>query len=144
MKDFGLKKLYYSIGEVSRLTKIEQYTLRYWESEFSQLNPAKNRAGNRIYTNRDIELVLKIKHLLKDKKYTFEGARKILESELKNTSSDKKNKLNYTPNKETKTHTRTKKIVEQPKVLSKDEKIALLKKDLEEVKNFLLLLRNKF
>ena len=51
MKDFGLKKLYYSISEVSKLTDLEQYILRYWETEFEQLKPSKNRAGNRIYTN---------------------------------------------------------------------------------------------
>ncbi len=79
MKDFGLKKLYYSISEVSKLTGLEQYILRYWETEFEKLKPSKNRAGNRIYTNKDITLILKIKKLLRDEKYTIEGAKKILE-----------------------------------------------------------------
>ncbi len=79
MKDFGLKKLYYSISEVSRLTGLEQYILRYWETEFEQLKPGKNRAGNRIYTNKDIKLILQIKRLLREEKYTIEGAKKILE-----------------------------------------------------------------
>ncbi len=140
MKDFGLKKLYYSIGEVSRLTKIEQYTLRYWESEFKQLNPAKNRAGNRIYTNQDIELVLKIKHLLKDKKYTFEGARKILEAEENNSVKEKKKSVKRIPKV---VETKIKEEPELPKPLTKEEEIELLKKDLEDVKNFLFLLRNK-
>ncbi len=140
MKDFGLKKLYYSIGEVSRLTKIEQYTLRYWESEFKELNPAKNRAGNRIYTNQDIELVLKIKHLLKDKKYTFEGARKILEAEENNAAKEKKKIPKRVPKV---IKDKVKEKPEFPKPLTKDEEIELLKKDLEDVKNFLLLLRNK-
>ncbi len=139
MKDFGLKKLYYSIGEVSRLTKLEQYTLRYWESEFKQLNPAKNRAGNRIYTNQDIELVLKIKHLLKDKKYTFEGARKILESEENDSVKVKRKSTKRIPKIEQEKSAPP----EPPKVLTKDEEIELLKKELVEVKNFLLLLRNK-
>jgi DNA-binding transcriptional MerR regulator len=78
MKDFGLKKLYYSISEVSRLTSLEQYILRYWETEFEQLKPGKNRAGNRIYTNKDIKLILQIKRLLREEKYTIEGAKKIL------------------------------------------------------------------
>ncbi len=139
MKDFGLKKLYYSIGEVSRLTKLEQYTLRYWESEFKQLNPAKNRAGNRIYTNQDIELVLKIKHLLKDKKYTFEGARKILESEENDSVKVKRKSTKRIPKIEQEKSAPP----EPPKALTKDEEIELLKKELVEVKNFLLLLRNK-
>ncbi len=78
MKDFGLKKLYYSISEVSKLTNLEQYILRYWETEFDQLTPSKNRAGNRIYTNKDIKLILDIKTLLREKKYTIEGAKNIL------------------------------------------------------------------
>jgi DNA-binding transcriptional MerR regulator len=82
MKDFGLKKLYYSISEVSRLTGLEQYILRYWETEFEQLRPGKNRAGNRIYTNKDIKLILQIKRLLREEKYTIEGAKKILDDFL--------------------------------------------------------------
>jgi len=78
MKDFGLKKLYYSISEVSKLTDLEQYILRYWESEFDQLKPSKNRAGNRIYTNKDIKTILNIKKLLRDERYTIEGAKKII------------------------------------------------------------------
>ncbi|MEK7818276.1 MAG: MerR family transcriptional regulator [Bacteroidota bacterium] len=78
MKPIGIKKLYYSISEVSRIAELEQYVLRYWESEFGQLNPSKNRAGNRIYTHRDIQLILKIKELLRDKRYTIEGAKNVL------------------------------------------------------------------
>jgi DNA-binding transcriptional MerR regulator len=80
MKNFSMKKLYYSISEVSRITDLEQYVLRYWETEFEQLNPAKNSSGNRIYTNKDIKLILLIKKLLKEEKYTIEGAKKILKS----------------------------------------------------------------
>ncbi|MBI4546935.1 MAG: MerR family transcriptional regulator [Ignavibacteriae bacterium] len=78
MKQLGIKKLYYSISEVSKITGLEQYVLRYWESEFEQLNPAKNRAGNRIYTNRDIKLILYIKKLLREERYTIEGAKQVL------------------------------------------------------------------
>jgi len=80
MKSLGIKKLYYSISEVSKITDLEQYVLRYWESEFDQLKPAKNRAGNRIYTNKDIKLILFIKQLLRDQRYTIEGAKQVLES----------------------------------------------------------------
>ena len=80
MKQAGIKKLYYSISEVSKITGLEQYVLRYWETEFEQLNPAKNRAGNRIYTNRDIKLILEIKRLLRDERYTIEGAKSVLKS----------------------------------------------------------------
>ena len=73
MKSLGIKKLYYSISEVAKITDLEQYVLRYWESEFEHLKPQKNRAGNRIYTNRDIKLILYIKKLLRDERYTIEG-----------------------------------------------------------------------
>jgi DNA-binding transcriptional MerR regulator len=79
MKSLGIKKLYYSISEVSKITDLEQYVLRYWESEFEQLKPAKNRAGNRIYTNKDIKLILFIKQLLRDQRYTIEGAKQVLQ-----------------------------------------------------------------
>ena len=79
-KNFALKKLYYSISEVSKITDLEQYVLRYWETEFELLKPAKNLAGNRIYTNKDIKLILHIKKLLRDEKYTIEGAKKLLKN----------------------------------------------------------------
>ncbi|MGC8595832.1 MAG: MerR family transcriptional regulator [Candidatus Kryptoniota bacterium] len=80
MKDFEFKKLYYSISEVSRITGLEQHVLRYWESQFEALKPSKNRAGNRIYTNKDINLIFEIKHLVRDEGFTIEGARKALSS----------------------------------------------------------------
>ena len=73
-----IKKLYYSISEVSEITELKAYVLRYWETEFSQLNPPKNRAGNRTYRQKDIEVILKIKDLLYKKKYTIDGARNFL------------------------------------------------------------------
>ena len=78
MKNTSIKKLYYSISEVSRITGLEQYVLRYWETEFLELKPAKNRAGNRIYTNKDIKLIMHIKQLLRDEKYTIEGAKQVM------------------------------------------------------------------
>ena len=74
----AIKKLYYSISEVSEITELKAYVLRYWETEFSQLKPPKNRAGNRTYRQKDIEVILKIKDLLYSKKYTIDGARNFL------------------------------------------------------------------
>ena len=68
-------KLYYSIREVSEITSIKPYVLRFWEKEFPTLRPKKNRAGNRTYQLKDIELVKQIKNLLYDEGYTIEGAR---------------------------------------------------------------------
>ncbi len=72
------RKVYYSIGEVCDLTGLKPHVLRYWETQFEVLNPTKNRAGNRVYRSKDIELVLLVKHLLYEKKYTIEGANKQL------------------------------------------------------------------
>ena len=77
-KTNSIKKLYYSIGEVSKITELKQYVLRYWETEFKQLNPNKNKAGNRTYRQKDIALILAIKNLLYNEKFTIEGARKML------------------------------------------------------------------
>jgi DNA-binding transcriptional MerR regulator len=73
-------KLYFRIGEVSRLAGIKPYVLRFWETEFSSLGPKKSGKGHRLYRRKDVELVLEIKRLLYDKRYTIEGARKYLES----------------------------------------------------------------
>ena len=76
----SIKKLYYSIGEVSEKTGLKQYVLRYWESEFPSLAPSKNRAGNRVYREKDILLIQYIKHLLYEKKFTIEGAKQKLKT----------------------------------------------------------------
>ena len=73
-------KLYFRIGEVSRLAGIKPYVLRFWESEFTGLGPKKSGTGHRLYRRKDVELVLEIKRLLYDKRYTIEGARKILDT----------------------------------------------------------------
>lgn len=73
-----IKKLYYAISEVANMTGLKQYVLRYWETEFLELRPAKNRAGNRIYKEKDIQLITQIKDLLYNKKYTIDGARNYL------------------------------------------------------------------
>jgi DNA-binding transcriptional MerR regulator len=119
MKSLGIKKLYYSISEVSKITDLEQYVLRYWESEFDELKPAKNRAGNRIYTNRDIKLILYIKKLLRDERYTIEGAKQVLKSYAPDTGLGEQLEL-----------------INQPKARTKikDEQ---LRSDVTEVKTFL-------
>lgn len=73
-------KLYFRIGEVSRLAGIKPYVLRFWETEFSSLGPKKSGKGHRLYRRKDVELVLEIKRLLYEKRYTIEGARKYLDS----------------------------------------------------------------
>ncbi len=72
------EKLYYSIGEVKKVTGIEAYVLRFWESEFPSLRPRKNKKGHRTYRKRDIEIILKIKELLYENKFTIPGAREML------------------------------------------------------------------
>ena len=70
---------FFSIGEVCQLTDLKPHVLRYWESQFRFLNPAKNRSGNRVYQRREIELIMLVKHLLYAEKYTIEGARQRLD-----------------------------------------------------------------
>jgi DNA-binding transcriptional MerR regulator len=78
MEARDIKKLYYSISEVSEITSLKQYVLRYWETEFSQLKPGKNRAGNRIYRSHDVDTIMEIKSLLYDRKFTIKGAQQHL------------------------------------------------------------------
>ena len=70
---------FFSIGEVCELTELKPHVLRYWESQFRFLSPAKNRSGNRVYQRREVELIMLVKHLLYDEKYTIEGARQKLD-----------------------------------------------------------------
>jgi DNA-binding transcriptional MerR regulator len=69
-----LKKAYYSIGDVCDLTGLKPHVLRYWETQFDVLRPSKNRAGNRVYRPKDVELILLVKNLLYEQKYTIDGA----------------------------------------------------------------------
>ena len=80
-------KLYFRIGEVAKLAGIKPYVLRFWESEFSSLGPKKSGTGHRLYRRKDVELVLEIKRLLYEKRFTIEGARKVLESKPKRENS---------------------------------------------------------
>lgn len=82
------KKEYYSIGEVCQITGLKPHVLRYWETQFKGLVPVKNRAGNRAYRRREIEMVQLVKELLYEKKYTIEGARQRLE-QMKRTAGER-------------------------------------------------------
>ena len=77
----AIKKLYHSITEAAKIIGEEQHVLRYWEREFSQLRPQKNRAGNRVYTRRDLAILRVIKRLLRDERYTVAGAREYLKQQ---------------------------------------------------------------
>ena len=96
MEARDIKKLYYSISEVSEITGLKQYVLRYWETEFSQLKPGKNRAGNRIYLSHDVDTIMEIKSLLYDRKFTIKGAQQHLKypSEKSSQLIEKKKILN--------------------------------------------------
>lgn len=76
-------KLYFRIGEVAALLSVEPYVLRYWETEFRTLAPKKSGTGHRLYRRKDVELLLRIKHLLYEKRYTIEGARQSLQNDPK-------------------------------------------------------------
>jgi len=74
----GIQRLYYSITEVSKILGEEQHVLRYWEREFPQLRPQKNRAGNRVYAEKDLDVLRVIKRLLREERYTVAGAKEHL------------------------------------------------------------------
>jgi DNA-binding transcriptional MerR regulator len=77
-------KLFFRIGEVSAMLGLESYVLRYWETEFPSLSPKKSGTGHRLYRRKDVELLLRIKHLLYEKRFTIDGARQFLQAEAKN------------------------------------------------------------
>lgn len=80
-------KLYFRIGEVSDLVDVKPYVLRYWESEFTDIKPTKSKSGQRLYKRRDVELLLKIKELLYEERFTINGARKRLKDFSRGESS---------------------------------------------------------
>ena len=96
------EKLFYKIGEVSRIVGVESYVLRYWETEFPFLSPRKSKSGQRVYTKKDVDLILQIKKLLYEDKYTIDGVRRKLtgnvqcgeatavSEEIAETAADKK------------------------------------------------------
>jgi DNA-binding transcriptional MerR regulator len=76
------KKLYYKIGEACRALDIQPYVLRYWETEFAVLAPSKSKSGQRVYTEKELDIIRRIKELLYDEGYTIAGAKKKLEGEM--------------------------------------------------------------
>ncbi len=93
------EKQYFKIGEVSEILNVEPYVLRYWESEFKILKPTRTRARQRLYHKKDLELLMEIKHLLYDEKFTIAGAKKRLQEMRKLASAEKKAKKTVKPNK---------------------------------------------
>jgi DNA-binding transcriptional MerR regulator len=85
------EKLFFKIGEVCELAGVQAHVLRYWESEFPMLAPQKNRAGQRVYRKRDVEMALRIKELLYEDQYTIAGAKKRLTNELRGGAKLKAN-----------------------------------------------------
>jgi DNA-binding transcriptional MerR regulator len=103
------EKQYFKIGEVSEILDVEPYVLRYWESEFKILKPTRTRARQRLYHKKDLELLMEIKHLLYDEKFTIAGAKKRLQEMKKQSSAEKKAKKAGKPVK-------TKEELEDPEV----------------------------
>lgn len=85
------EKIYFKIGEVCELVGVQAHVLRYWETEFSTLSPQKNKSGQRSYRRRDVEIALRIKQLLYNEMFTIAGARKKLQSELRDGGRSKEN-----------------------------------------------------
>ena len=85
-----IKKLYYSIGDVSQITGLKQYVLRYWETEFNILKPTKNSAGNRTYKDNDIKIIKHIQNLLYTKKFTIKGAKQYLKDYYSTSENEAK------------------------------------------------------
>ncbi len=86
-------KIYHSISEVAEMLGVEAYVLRFWEKEFTQLRPKKNRAGNRVYQQKDIDLLMRIKYLLYDKGFTIDGARNYLKTEGRSNGNGLKEEM---------------------------------------------------
>jgi DNA-binding transcriptional MerR regulator len=86
-------KLYFKIGEVSEISGLPSHVLRFWEAEFKKIKPRRTESGQRSYTRKDIETILEIKHLLHDKKFTLEGARKYLNAGTEPDSAPEKELL---------------------------------------------------
>ena len=89
MEQDNPNKIFYRVGEVSQSVGVESYVLRYWEKMFPQLKPEKDESGQRVYTRSDINMVMRIKHLLYEERYTIDGARKKLREGSKVESRSK-------------------------------------------------------
>ncbi len=133
-----MKKLYYSISEISSLIDEEQHILRYWEKEFDSLKPRKNRAGNRVYSEKDYQTVKLIKKILREDKLSLKGAKEKLSLLLTNAGyleNDFKSNETVIDNKDGKTFNNS--IVNTDgNATNKSEIVTLLKQILVEIENF--------
>ena len=89
------EKMFFRIGEVSEITGVKPYVLRYWESEFRLLRPSKNKSGQRVYRRRDVETVLEIRDLLHRRKFTIAGAKKWLGGEGRQPGVERQMELGF-------------------------------------------------
>jgi DNA-binding transcriptional MerR regulator len=134
------EKQYFKIGEVSEILDVEPYVLRYWESEFKILKPTRTRARQRLYHKKDLELLLEIKHLLYDEKFTIAGAKKRLQEMKKQSTAEKKaKKASKTAKTKAEVQEEAKTENPAPADASSDYKEILLeiKKELKELRNIL-------
>ncbi len=122
------EKQYFKIGEVSEILDVEPYVLRYWESEFKILKPTRTRARQRLYHKKDLELLLEIKHLLYDEKFTIAGAKKRLQEMKKQTAAEKK---------ATRT-TKTTRVREEAQVAPEKQEIGVSSANQEDYRDILL------
>lgn len=120
------EKIFFKIGEVCDIVDVQAHVLRYWETEFPQLSPQKNRSGQRSYRRRDVEIALRIKELLYVDEYTIAGARKKLQSELRESS-----RLKIVP-VEPSRHENYIQPVQTPEIEEFDEELEEFEADLEE------------
>ncbi len=103
-------KLYFRIGEVARLCSVQAYVLRFWESEFHQLKPGKSGTGQRLYRRRDVEMALKIRHLLYEEGYTIPGARQAFQQEAREAAAGRTNQAELPLEPRQNTHGSTLKV----------------------------------
>src|SRR3954466_9861196 len=111
------EKLFFKIGEVCELIKVQPHVLRYWETEFPMLQPQKNRAGQRVYRRKDVEMVLRIRDLLYEEKFTIAGAKKKLQDEQRGVGTRAKISAREKPAAEAKVEAKVEAQVEQPEPL---------------------------
>jgi len=126
-----MQKLYYSISEVSEMIDEEQHILRYWEKEFEQLGPKKNRAGNRIYSDKDISILKVIKRLLREEKLSLRGAKENLDKMSIGNFED--NLFSFSNELENLSNPDTSKEYELPK-----DSLVIKKQDLENIHSMML------
>ena len=135
------EKQYFKIGEVSEILDVEPYVLRYWESEFKILKPTRTRARQRLYHKRDLELLMEIKHLLYDEKFTIAGAKKRLQEMKKQAAAEKKAKKSSTRAVKKKEEVETPVAEANPANVSEDtdykEILQEIKKELKELRSIL-------